>query len=318
MRGFARAFSRFGRPLRLAGVPSLSQRAGVRSMAWFGAGAGVMMMMATTTTMMVVEAAEPKEENEQKKEENLPLKDKLWKLLDPLRQTEIVKGAKRYWDVTFHSLFGWAAKQKPVIPPPAPVLYRPPFVVILDLQLFWQSSDRGGGWRTQKRAGTDYFLAQTAQLAEIVAFDSTLAPNVGWTLISKMDPMGVIRYKFFKDFERDVSSLKRPADRIIIFGQDPADWPGYEGNVVVVPRFDPLSAMKSEEADAVLLDCSTFLQQLLQEQMAQSGWVDVRIVLKNFRDKKNDPLDWARRIRLEIERRKQEQAGTKKLIGAKR
>jgi mitochondrial import inner membrane translocase subunit TIM50 len=155
------------------------------------------------------------------------------------------------------------------------VQYRKPFVLVMDLEVLLSNQfEMGRGWRSKKRPGVDYFLALAGQVCEIIVFSSKVNPSVGWTLVPRLDAAGAISYKFFDDTYKDVTSLERPLERMLIVTDSPKEYAGQEANVVVLPRWTG-----QEEEDTALLELAAFLEDLNRN---QNKIADTRKVLKNL------------------------------------
>lgn len=150
------------------------------------------------------------------------------------RAWESVRGlGLRIW-TSYRSLMPEEHK-KPLIPPPLPPQYRRPFVLVVDLEALLKVSYGKNGWQTIKRPGVDYFLSYSSGVAEIITFSTLLNPSVGWAIVGRLDTTGTISYKFFEDFDRDIDSLNRPMEKLLILGPDPKRFEGYEANFVRIP-----------------------------------------------------------------------------------
>ena len=149
--------------------------------------------------------------------------------------------------------------------------------MVLDLEcLVAVNFEAGKGWRTKKRPGTDYFLSLVGQVCEVILFSSTINASVGYTMLPRLDTMGAISYKFFDEFEKDVDSLDRPPERLLIVTDRPQEYvgTGVEQNIVLLPKWTG-----KEEADTTLLELSAFIEDINRNQNKIS---DTRKVLKNL------------------------------------
>lgn len=198
-----------------------------------------------------------------------------------------MKGIDAVKDFFFNTLFNWAPKtdQKPKIPPMLPAEYRRPFVICIDMECLITMGDN----RPKKRPGLDYFLMVASQVGEVILFTDTCGPSFGWGMVPRFDTQGAISYKFFDDFQKDVWSLERPIEKIIIFCQDDDKWllDSEEGgdiseNIVIVDQSRAKLQRGTLEQDASLLELSAFLQDLGRN--AQNV-KDIRDILRKVKDK---------------------------------
>lgn len=146
----------------------------------------------------------------------------------------------------------------PIIPPPLPLQYRPPFVLVLDLEILATVEfEPGRGWRTRKRPGVDYFLANARQCFEIIVFSSKVNNLAGFNIVQKMDVEQAITYKFFDNFTKNVESLDRPLEKMVILTIDASEYSeNVQANCLTIP------GMTSDTQDSTLLDLSVFVAEL--------------------------------------------------------
>jgi len=107
----------------------------------------------------------------------------------------------------------------------------PPLTLVLDLEntLVNAKWDRKNGWRHAKRPGVDKFLAEMAQYYEIVLYSPSI-DAVANPVVESLDKSGCIMHRLYRDacyykngvYMKDLSSLNRPINKIILLDDDEA------------------------------------------------------------------------------------------------
>jgi import inner membrane translocase subunit TIM50 len=200
--------------------------------------------------------------------------------------------------------------KKPHIPPPLPAQYRRPFVLVIDLECLVSSSYvAGGGWKTVKRPGTDYFLSVAKNCFEIIVFSKTINSMIGFQMMQKIDLEGAITYKFFDDYDKDVATLNRPMEKMIIMttAEGQAEYEGNIGeNLVILPEW---RNVRNVYEDTTLMDLSIFVSELQNNSKKIS---DVRSILKTLNNQPKPMLQIYKERGIQQLEQKESMLGSKK------
>ena len=173
-----------------------------------------------------------------------------------------------------------------LLPDPFPqnhAFYKPLTLVIeLDKTLVHSSWSKDHGWKIVKRPFADQFLAYLAQFYEIVLFTSQ-PPSYGIPIIEKLDPLGAIMYKLYRDSTvydietgdhiKDLSLLNRDLKRVVVMDPDAKHYDRTQPDNMI-----ELKKWEGDMNDTYLLDIIPFL-----EALAMSGHGDVRKILASHR-----------------------------------
>lgn len=180
-----------------------------------------------------------------------------------------------------------------LLPPPPPEPYRHPLTLVVELDdtLVHSAWDRKKGWKTAKRPGVDYFLGYLSQYYEIVVFTKSSMAFAEPT-ITKLDPYhAFISYSLYREVCRikdgkvikDLSMMNRPLEKMVMVDCNPDSASMQPENLI------PMDKWQGKKDDK-LIALIPFL-----EYIATQPVKDVRTILASFDDRKQIPLEFARR-----------------------
>lgn len=170
---------------------------------------------------------------------------------------------------------------------------------MLDLEdtLVNSSWDRKHGWRHAKRPGVDKFLTTMAQYYEIVLYSPSI-DGIAIPVVDNLDKNGCIMHRLFREstlfkngkYYKDLKSLNRPINRMVVLDDDPDAYDGDDKNNVIVlkPYSDP-----SDREDRTLERITPLLLEIAKE-----NYSNIPIMLRQFQGMNADQIadEYQRRI----------------------